>query len=336
MMAACHSSPVPAEWTVDLVQEFALGSEPVTLDTAFFQPSALGFDHTGRLYVLDRGNHRVQIFEADGRFVQSLGGPGEGPGQLSSPTGMWVHPDGSVLVADTRNRRLQPFGASGSILDPIAVDFFPIDVVATHNRLFVLRLPRASMVLGPDPRPLVQVLDRSGRPIDGFVEATPTSAGALYLLENALALAPAPDGGIAASNLYLASRIRLYRPSGKLRREIPVLYKAGPWAPLGRRPSMLNEASIQRVARTASDLAWDPVRRLYWVLAGYVDQTPEGEWVIGQELYRYDVEGHYRGSAMLPFRGLVVAGGPDSRVWVIDIDGVVHAFRVRDTDMKPR
>jgi hypothetical protein len=38
---------------------------------------------------------------------------------------------------------------------------------------------------------------------------------------------------------------------------------------------------------------------------------------------------------MLPQRNIVVAVGPDGRVWTIDIEGVVHAFRVSDPDMAP-
>jgi hypothetical protein len=37
---------------------------------------------------------------------------------------------------------------------------------------------------------------------------------------------------------------------------------------------------------------------------------------------------------MLPFRGTALAISPDGRVWITDIDGVVHAFVVRDPDME--
>ena len=317
------------------MEEIALGDDPVTSETAFYEPAALGFDAFGHLYVLDSGNDRVQVFDSGGTYVRTMGGPGQGPGRLSSPSGMWVFADGGVIVADTRNRRLQPFGPGGGELEPMPLEFAPLDVVAARDRLFVLRLPQATMVLGPDARPLVQITDRSGRPVDGFVAPTPAAAGALYLLQNLVCLAPAPGAGLAVSATHVVSRIQIYASSGALRREIPVLYKAGAWAPLGRLPSRINEASVARIARTSTDLAWDPVRRIYWLLAGYTDRTAEGEWIVGQEFYRYGPDGTYRGSAMLPFRATAVAAAASGLIWVIDEDGIVHGFHVRDPDMEP-
>jgi hypothetical protein len=298
-------------------------------------PAALGFDYRGRLFVLDSGNHRIQIFDSEGRFEGSLGSYGNAPGELTSPMGMWVYPDGNLIVADARNHRLQPFGASGDPLDPIHLEFPPLDVVGTKDRLFVLRLAQASMIMGPDTRGLVHVLERpSGAPVGAFVEAIEASAGILYLLRNSYSIAPAPAGGLALGNIHFASRIRLFSASGAPRSEIPVLYKAGAWAPLGHEPGTLNDHTLDTIARTASDLAWDPIRRVYWVLSGYSDQDPDGEWIIGHELYRYDPDGSYRGSAMLPFRGTLLAISPDGRVWIADTDGAVHAFVVRDPDME--
>jgi len=334
LIAACTTSTIPAEWTVELAEAMTVGAAPESRETAFYMPAAIGFDFKNRMFVLDSGNHRVQIFGPDGQFERSLGSYGAAPGNLASPMGMWVYPDGSLVVADARNRRLQLYGASGGALDTIPLDFAPLDVIGTKDRLFVLRLAQASMIMGPDERSLVHVLDRSGAPVDAFVDATEAQAGILYLLRNTFCVAPGPAGGIALSDTHFASRIRIFSPGGALQRDIPVLYKAGAWAPLGRQPATLNDETLDRIAKTASDLAWDPLRRVYWLLAGYSDQDPDGEWVIGQEIYRYAADGSYRGSAMLPFRGTILAVAPDGKIWIADIDGVLHGFVVRDPDME--
>jgi len=333
-LAGCAQPTIPAEWTVELAETLTVGAAPESHETAFYMPTAIGFDFKNRMFVLDSGNHRIQIFGPDGEFERSLGSYGAAPGSLSAPMGMWVYPDGSLIVADARNRRLQPYGASGAPLDTIPLDFSPLDVVGTKDRLFVLRLAQASMIMGPDERALVSVFDRSGGPVDAFVDAVEAQAGILYLLRNTFCLAPGPAGGIALSDTHFASRIRLFTPAGDPQREIPVLYKAGAWAPLGRQPSTLNDTTLAGIAKTSSDLAWDPLRRVYWLLAGYSDQDPDGEWVIGQELYRYDADGTYRGSAMLPIRATVLAVAPDGKIWIADLDGVLHGFVVRDPDME--
>jgi len=334
--SACDPGATLEEWTLELQPDLTIGAEPVTAQTAFYRPRTLGFDHLGNVYVLDTGNFRVQIFDSSGAYLRTVGEPGAGPGQLGDPQGMFVHPDGRIWIADTRNQRIQPYAADGTPMETLPVEFFPVDLIVAADRIFVQRLPQATLVYGPDPEPLIGVIDRAGNPTGGFVDAVPATIGILYMLENMLAMAPGPDGGIAVSNTHFSSRIRVYGAGGRLTDEIPVLYKAEAWAPLGRRPAEVNDASIGRLARTSGGLAWDERRKLFWFLAGYVDQTPEGEWVTGREAYRYDAGGTYRGSVMLPHRAIDIAAGPDGRLWTIDIDGVVHAFRVTDPDTAPR
>ena len=332
--AACAAAPLE-EWTLDLEEVLTLGAEPVTPETAFFRPGELGFDGAGNVYVLDSGNHRVQVFDPEGSYLRTFGEPGVGPGQLVDAQGMFVLPDGRVWIADTRNRRLQPYSGVGEALPPVTVDLFPLDLVVAGEKIFVQRMPQTSLLYGADPAPLIAVLDHSGNVMGGFVDAVPTTVGILYMLENMLSLAPAPAGGVAVSNTHFDSLLRVYDDDGALNNEIPVLYKAGAWAPLGRRPAEINDASLERIARTSTDLAWDPRRRMFWVLAGHVDQTPEGAWITGREAYRYSADGTYRGSVMLAERAVSIAAGPDGRLWTIDIEGVVHAFRVTDPDMAP-
>lgn len=334
-VTGCGGPPGLEEWTLELTEELTIGAEPVTLQTAFYRPAALGFDFEGNLFVLDSGNHRVQVFSPDGAFVRTMGEPGEGPGQLADPQGMFVHPDGRVWIADTRNRRLQRFSATGEMLPGISLDFFPIDVIAAPDRIFVLRMPQANLVYGPDPSTLVRVLDSAGVETGGFGAPVAAEIGILYMLENMARIAPSVGGGVALGNTHFASAIKVFDSGGSLETEIPVLYKAGAWAPLGRRPALINDESLERIARTVTDLAWDERRRLFWVLAGYVDRTPEGAWIIARELYRYDADGTYRGTAMLPHRAAAAEVGPDGRLWTIDIEGVVHRFRVSDPDMAP-
>jgi DNA-binding beta-propeller fold protein YncE len=65
----------------------------------FGQVAGVSFDAEGRLYVLDRGNHRVVVFGPDGRFLRSLGRRGSGPGELQGPVALAVTGD-QVAVLD--------------------------------------------------------------------------------------------------------------------------------------------------------------------------------------------------------------------------------------------
>ena len=65
-------------WIAGGTQGSAPGNE-------FNEPNELGFDSNGRLWAGDVFNYRVQIFEADGTFVATVGGEGNGPCQFAVP-----------------------------------------------------------------------------------------------------------------------------------------------------------------------------------------------------------------------------------------------------------
>lgn len=72
------------------------------------------FDRADNLYVLDRGNARVLVFDRGGRFVRQLGKKGGGPGELEVPVSLAVLADGSVAVLDVAHQNFSVFGADGA------------------------------------------------------------------------------------------------------------------------------------------------------------------------------------------------------------------------------
>ncbi len=79
----------------------------------FIEPRAMSFDSQGNLYVVDKGNHRVQKFDAGGSFLTAWGGQGSDPGKFKDPHGIAIGPDDFVYVADTWNHRIQKFDTNG-------------------------------------------------------------------------------------------------------------------------------------------------------------------------------------------------------------------------------
>jgi DNA-binding beta-propeller fold protein YncE len=83
----------------------------------FHYPTNLALAADGSLYVSDGyGNARVHKFSCGGRQLLSWGEPGAGPGQFHLPHGIAVGPDGTVVVADRENSRLQFFSPEGRFL----------------------------------------------------------------------------------------------------------------------------------------------------------------------------------------------------------------------------
>ena len=69
----------------------------------------------GRIYVADRGDNLIRVFDDEGVLVGSLGGFGEGPGQFDGPTYLeWR--DDRLYVTDTLNSRIQIFSPEGDLV----------------------------------------------------------------------------------------------------------------------------------------------------------------------------------------------------------------------------
>jgi len=82
----------------------------------FSFPSGIAVDSSGKVYVADTGNHRVQIFPAGGTIATSTIGVtgvfGSANNKFNSPSGIAVDSSGNIYVADTGNHRIQIFNST--------------------------------------------------------------------------------------------------------------------------------------------------------------------------------------------------------------------------------
>jgi sugar lactone lactonase YvrE/plastocyanin len=82
-------------------------------DGQFDHPGDVAIDPGGDLFVLDRGNDRVEVFSEAGEYLRQFGSAGSGNGQMSGPDGLAVNSEGDVWVLDTGNGRIEEFSESG-------------------------------------------------------------------------------------------------------------------------------------------------------------------------------------------------------------------------------
>ena len=69
-----------------------------------------------QVYVCDRDNGRVQVFDSNLNFVRSFGTHGDGPGQLKGPVDMDFDTQGNIFIADCHKCQVLVFSEDGQYL----------------------------------------------------------------------------------------------------------------------------------------------------------------------------------------------------------------------------
>ena len=74
-------------------------------------PMGIAIDGQGKIYVVDSGNDRIQVFENNGTFLRSFGNSGI----FSSAWGIALAEDGTVYVSDSGANQIRVFDGSGNL-----------------------------------------------------------------------------------------------------------------------------------------------------------------------------------------------------------------------------
>ena len=72
--------------------------------------------HKGHVYVCDRDNDRIQVFDQKLTYVRTIGTMGTGEGQFNMPRKMAFDRQGRMFVSDGTKYRIQVFGETGEYL----------------------------------------------------------------------------------------------------------------------------------------------------------------------------------------------------------------------------
>ena len=156
--------------------------EKPSLGGPFNHPADIAVGGNGDLFVADGyGNSRVHRFTADGKLLNSWGIPGTGPGEFTTPHGIWADKADKVYVCDRENIRVQIFNPDGEYLAEWSDFYHPMDIYMDQRGDFYVT----------DQIPRITVLDASGKllargrtPFNGH-GMWMDSQGDIYLANNA-------------------------------------------------------------------------------------------------------------------------------------------------------
>jgi sugar lactone lactonase YvrE len=254
---------------------------------AFYMPAGIALDSQGNLYILDTGNHRVQKFGPDGRYLASLGRQGQGPGDFSYPDSIDIDGEDMVWVSDPNNQRIQVLTPEGAERKTIGFVKERVGKVRRTPSGLVMAGGGGVFFAGPgleekeQPLPkLFKKLDLDGKVTGEYGEPFNFEHPLLNQMGNQVTFAVDEGGCVYLAYLY-QNRLEKYSPEGKLlwRADRKLDYSTDPPKDKGKREASGGGLTIRmpRMNQCAEGIAVDGQGRIWVVTLNR--QTREEEQV---------------------------------------------------------
>jgi hypothetical protein len=206
--------PVCPRCRIALTRVVRLGGpgDPAGVETS----ASVVRDSRGRYYAGPNDvDGRVNVYDAAGRFVRTLGRPGRGPGELFRVSELAMAPGDSLHVFDFGNLRQTVFTPDGRVARTVHVPGTVYTAIPRPNGEVIAQfhVPSASLA-----GYTVHRLDRNGRFLRSFAELRRGYRRSDWTA-SFRPMAPAADGGVwvAYPNRY---EIELWSADGRLRRTL--------------------------------------------------------------------------------------------------------------------
>ena len=145
------------------------GSGPGELEV----PHTLAFDSRGRLFVGDRANNRIQIFDQDGKFLDQWK-------QFSRPSGMYIDRNDVLYVTDSESTDKEGYGYNpgwkrgvriGSAKDGVVTAFIPDPLVLTGSQAGALPATSAAEGIAVDRDGVIYGAEVGSKSLKRYVKA---------------------------------------------------------------------------------------------------------------------------------------------------------------------
>jgi len=278
------------------------------------------------IYVLDSLDDRLRIFDLGGKFVGSIGQRGKGPVEFNHPQGLFVDPvKEKIYIADTRNLRVQIMNLQGKEASMLQLTFPPLAVTVLKDKLLVAAFPGQAMIMKEEP--LIRIYNSDFKEIGAFLKPVKASDTSVNLLANQFVMKKDRLGQLVCARQFCLNEIQIYDADGHLNHRFDILYKAANLASPGIDVTIKNDLDVQKIAYFVADVAFDS-RNNYYFLAGNTGLKSDGLPERGREIYKYNSQGEYLGTILLPEKAVLISFGPDDSLYLLDSNFTLRRFKI--------
>lgn len=96
--------PIHGEGILSLEEELSIGEVEGRDEYMFSGIRSIAVDEAGRIYVLDREDPHLRVFDQNGAFLRTIGRKGQGPGEFTMPFSVSITRQNELVVDDFRSR----------------------------------------------------------------------------------------------------------------------------------------------------------------------------------------------------------------------------------------
>lgn len=123
MIVTNPAEPFYGKITFELEEDLSIGNEEDD-NYLFYRAVDIAVDHDANIYVVEYRNCRIQKFDRDGKYIQTMGRQGQGPGEFEMPHGIYCDENtGNIYVVD--GREIVIFDSNGDYLSGVTFMNFP-------------------------------------------------------------------------------------------------------------------------------------------------------------------------------------------------------------------
>ena len=173
-----HNAEVPLhpERTVMFEEDLSIESVDPDGNVLLYLAGAYAVDRSDTIYISDRQDYAIKVFDDRGRFVRAIGRKGEGPGEFQNITRVACLPEGRLLVMDWGLTRVSLFSSDGTFIQSHNYQNTSFAVYLTADSFYT----REVVSIEPGGAPMewkrilfVKAFDYSGTEIFSYGEFTP-------------------------------------------------------------------------------------------------------------------------------------------------------------------
>ena len=139
-------APMFPDRTVAFEEELVIRSEDEEGNITLFRPGWYVVDEQEHIYIADRQDLAIKVFDPEGRLTRVLGQKGRGPGEFQHLGRILLLPDSRLLVSDWEEKRISLFYRDGRFISSHKMRASSYDIYLCAESFYA----REEMTIEPD------------------------------------------------------------------------------------------------------------------------------------------------------------------------------------------